>query len=122
MDNMKSMQQDVEDILRNQLDDPKDEEEFQELLDDVTTEGCASGVVSATIYYHDIACFFSVHKDAINKLLARSLVDSGCRSLSEMFGDNWDKMDPLALGDKNQNLLTWFAIEETARTLYVAKA
>jgi hypothetical protein len=33
---------------------------------------------------------------------------------SELFGDKWDKNDPLALDTQNQNLLAWFGFEEMA--------
>lgn len=40
--------------------------------------------------------------------------ESGVDSPEEIFGDKWDKEDPLALSTMNQNLLAWFAFEETA--------
>ena len=36
---------------------------------------------------------------------------------SELFGDKWDKEDPLAQDDYNQNLLAWFGFEETLRNI-----
>jgi hypothetical protein len=34
-----------------------------------------------------------------------------------LFGDKWDKTDPLARDSGNQNLLAWFGFEETARMI-----
>ena len=34
-----------------------------------------------------------------------------------IFGDKWDKEDPLAAEDFNQNLLAWFGFEETLRKI-----
>lgn len=115
---MELLRKDVEDMLRDQLEDPKDEKEFQMLLEDVTTEGCTSGIVSGMIYYTDTEPFYNLHKVAINDLLAQSLADMGAKSPVELFGeDKWDTDDPLALDTQNKNLLAWFAVEEIARTL-----
>ena len=117
-DTMEQMRKDIEDMLRGQLDDPKDDKAFQELLDDVTTEGCVSGIVSGMIYYTDTEKFYDLHKVAINDLLAQSLADMGAKSPAELFGeDKWDAADPLAMDTTNKNLLAWFAVEEIARTL-----
>ena len=37
--------------------------------------------------------------------------------MSELFGNKWDKEDPLGRDDYNQNLLAWFGFEETLRKL-----
>ena len=116
-DTMEQMRKDVEDMLRSQLDDPKDDKAFQELLDDVTIEGCVSGIVSGMIYYTDTEKFYDLHKVAINDLLAQSLADMGETSPAALFGEKWDAADPLAMDDQNRNLLAWFAVEEIARTL-----
>ena len=34
-----------------------------------------------------------------------------------LFGEKWDKEDPLAQDDFNQNLLAWFGFEETLRNI-----
>lgn len=38
-------------------------------------------------------------------------------SLPELFGDKWDKEDPLGNSDFNMNLLAWFGFEETMRNI-----
>ena len=42
---------------------------------------------------------------------------TGLYSPTELFGDKWDKEDPLAQDDFNQNLLAWFGFEETLRNI-----
>ena len=42
---------------------------------------------------------------------------TGLNAPSELFGDKWDKEDPLAQDDYNQNLLAWFGFEETLRNI-----
>ena len=64
------------------------------IFTDVLHYGCQSGVVGELIYYSDTV-----------------------RAPSELFGDKWDKEDPLAQDDYNQNLLAWFGFEETLRNI-----
>ena len=42
---------------------------------------------------------------------------TGLYAPSELFGDKWDKEDPLAQTTCNQNLLAWFGFEETLRNI-----
>ena len=58
------------------------------IFTDVLHNGCCSGVVSELIYYYDTVRFYK-----------------------------WDKEDPLAQDDFNQNLLAWFGFEETLRNI-----
>ena len=77
--------------------------------------GCVSGAVSDLIYYADTLAFFDKYKEEINTLLSDSISSFGMDSPVEMFGDRWDKEDSLILDTNNQNLLAWFAFEETLR-------
>ena len=38
--------------------------------------------------------------------------------MEEIFGDKFDKEDPLVLDITNKNLLAWFGFEETASQIY----
>ena len=91
-------------------------EDPQAFLSDVTEHGCQSGIVTDLIYYVDTVKFFKRYRKEINELLVESLDDTGL-SVSELFGDKWDKEDPLAQDTMNQNLLAWFGFEETAYRL-----
>jgi len=83
---------------------------------DLAYGGCASGMVSELIYYNDTTLFFKRHRAEINEMLKDILADTGLTA-DGLFGDKWDKDDPLALERFNQNLLAWFGFEEAARTI-----
>lgn len=86
-------------------------------VEDLHQGGCQSGLVSEMIYYSDTIKFYKKYADEINMLLSDTLAEMG-GSASELFGDKWDRLDPLALETNNQNLLAWFAFEETAFQLF----
>jgi hypothetical protein len=85
-------------------------------LKDVLYHGCVSGMVSGLIYYADTRKFFEDHKEEINTIL-QELINSTGLSIDELFGDKWDKEDPLCLDTYNQNLLAWVGYEETCRAI-----
>ena len=78
------------------------------IFTDVLHNGCCSGVVSELIYYYDTV---------LNEMLYNIMNETGLYAPSELFGDKWDKEDPLAQDDFNQNLLAWFGFEETLRNI-----
>ena len=86
-------------------------------LRDVAYGGCASGVVGKLIYYRDTAKFYRQHRAEISELLKETMQECGAKGPGEIFGKKWDNGDPLASEQFNQNLLAWFAFEETARRL-----
>ena len=73
-------------------------------------------MVNDLIYYRDTTMFYKRHKKDINALLCE-LIESTGFDISDLFGGDWDKEDPLALDDLNQNYLAWFGFEESARNL-----
>lgn len=99
------------DILTGELNDMSIEDSKQWIAD-FQQNGCVSGMVGALIYYSDTCNFYEENKQGINSLLYETLEDTGL-SMQEMFGDKFDKEDPLCIDDFNQNLLSWFAFEET---------
>ena len=94
-----------------------DYEEKRHIFTDVLDYGCQSGVVGELIYYCDTVRFYKQYKGEIDALLYKSMQETGLYSPSKLFGDKWDKEDPLANGDFNQNLLAWFGFEETLRKI-----
>ena len=82
---------------------------------DLMQGGCQSGIVGDLIYYHDTLKFYKEHQTDIGKLLAETLEGIGCGGPAELFGDKWEKEDPMAVYQLNQNLLAWFGFEEAAR-------
>ena len=75
-----------------------------DFIENILNCGCASGIVGELIYYCDTLKFYKKFQHEIIDLLNNLLRDCGC-STSELFGDKWDKEDPLALEENNQNLL-----------------
>jgi hypothetical protein len=84
-------------------------------LDDLLSHGCISGMVGSLIYYDDTIPFFEKHKEEINKMIFNWEDETGCNFLDTLRG--FDQADKLCLETTNQNLLTWFAFEETTRNL-----
>ena len=64
-----------------------------------------SGVVGELIYYSDTVRFYKQYRREINALLYELMDGTGLYAPSKLFGDKWDKEDPLAQDDINQNLL-----------------
>lgn len=89
----------------------------QLFLDDLMYGGCQSGMIPDLIYYHDTTRFFKLYRPDIQDLLIEAGTSIGATSPADLFGEKWDKSDPFAREDQNQNLLAWFAFEETARRL-----
>ena len=101
-------------------DEATDYESFEAYLSDLLSMGCISGMVGALIYYTDTTAFAARHAADINELLSNQLSMYGIDSPAELFGDKWDKEDNLCLDTNNQNLLAWFAFEETAREIGIS--
>ena len=87
------------------------------IFTDVLHNGCCSGVVSELIYYYETVRFYKQYRQEINEMLYNIMNETGLYAPSELFGDKWDKEDPLAQDDFNQNLLAWFGFEETLRNI-----
>ena len=67
------------------------------IFTDVLYYGCQSGTVGFLIYYSDTVAFYKKYKEEINELLYELMGDIGTNSMSELFGDKWDKEDPLCI-------------------------
>ena len=87
------------------------------IFTDVLYHGCQSGIVGELIYYSDTVRFYKQYRSEINELLYNMMNGTGLYAPSDLFGDKWDKEDPLAQDDYNQNLLAWFGFEETLRII-----
>lgn len=110
---MNGLQQYVKDYVLDRWDDYDDKRLiFQEVLE----HGCYSGIVSSLIYYSDTLKFFDTYREEIKVLLKDIMDEVGVGSPKELFGDKWDESDVF----QNQNLLAWFAFEETLRKFYEA--
>ena len=87
------------------------------IFTDVLYHGCQSGTVGFLIYYNQTTAYYNEHKEEINTLLYELMEGTGLYSPTDLFGNKWDKEDPLAIEDYNQNLLAWFGFEETMRII-----
>jgi len=85
------------------------------IFTDVLNYGCQSGMVGFLIWYSDTVRFYKQYKQEIDDLLYNLMYETGIYSLPELFGNKWDKEDPLGNSDFNMNLLAWFGFEETLR-------
>lgn len=99
------------------LDRWDDYDKKRHIFMDVLHFGCQSGTVGFLIYYCDTVRFYKQYQEEINELLSETMASMGIYDMSEIFGDRWDKEDPLARDDFNQNLLAWFGFEETLRNI-----
>ena len=95
----------------NNYDDKK------HIFTDVLYHGCQSGMVGFLIWYSDTVRFYKQYKSEIDEMLYELMSETGIYSLPELFGDKWDKEDPLGNSDFNMNLLAWFGFEETLRKI-----
>lgn len=119
-ENVKSLQGKnplIDYVLDYVLDRWDDYDDKTAIFSDVLEHGCQSGIVSSLIYYDDTTKFYDNHKAEINALLYDLMAETGIYNPSELFGDKWDREDPLALDVLNKNLLAWFAFEETLRQI-----
>ena len=107
------LETEVKDILISNMQAAYVEEFFEDLLQN----GCASGIVSEMIYYYDTTKFYERHKEEINKMLKELKAETGFDCLGDLFKD-FDNEDPLILEQNNQNILAWYAFEETAQKIY----
>ena len=87
------------------------------IFKDVLYHGCQSGMVGFLIYYSDTVRFYNQYRQEIDDLLYELMEETGLHSPVDLFGNKWDKEDPLGRNEYNQNLLAWFGFEETLRKL-----
>lgn len=106
------LMKDVIDYVLNEWDEYDDK---TNIVLDVLNNGCQSGFVGHLIYYSQTTAYYEEYKEEINELLYDTMDECGICVPSELFGDKWDKDDPLVLYQYNQNLLAWFGFEETMR-------
>ena len=99
------------------IDRWSDYDDKKGIFTDVLHYGCQSGIVGELIYYTDTVRFYKQYRQEINTLLYDIMNGTGLYSPTELFGDKWDKEDPLAQDICNQNLLAWFGFEETLRNI-----
>lgn|SRR5574344_371037 len=98
-------------------DDYDDVDNLIVSMEDLQKYGCISGMIGTLIYYDDTNDFFENYKEEINELLSE-VIDGTGLSTEELFGNKFDKTDPLILECSNRNLLAWFGFEEMSNSIY----
>ena len=96
---------------------PDYDDGYEGAFKDLFYGGCESGMVSDLIYYSDTVKFYKKHRREIHELLRETMEGTGAKSPADLFGDKWERDDPMADDTNNQNLLAWFGFEEAARIL-----
>lgn len=105
----------TKDVIDYILDEWDEYDDKKNIVTDVLDYGCQSGTVGHLVYYSQTTAYYKKHKTEINDLLYDAMDECGTHDPSQLFGDKWDKEDPLAIDVTNQNLLAWFGFEETMR-------
>ena len=121
LSNVRSLKRDASPLYKRVCNYVIDEwgnyEDKVNIFTDVLYYGCRTGVVGFLIWYTDTVRFYKQYKKEIDELLYEYMSDTGIYSLPELFGDRWDKEDPLGNSDFNMNMLAWFGFEETLRKI-----
>ena len=106
----------MNDYLSNIKDFVLNEEKEGLNLDDVIEHGCVSGIVGSLIYYSDTVKFYDSHQDEIWDLLEEQ---SQCYGYDNVlaFMASFNGAEHVGDLDQFKNLLAWWSVEETIRTL-----
>jgi hypothetical protein len=86
------------------------------VISDLLKHGCQSGIVSELIYYKDTCDFYEGYEEEIWDLLEEQADSFGIKNILEFIGKLNGAKDVHNL-EQFQNILAWFAYEETARLL-----
>ena len=102
-------------ILKDKVKDYKGD--YKTLFKDIMQGGLQSGIISELIYYRDTLAWYKKYRDEIMSMLKETMWELGANSPADVFGNKWDKNDPLGLDTNNQNLLAWYSFENTVYEL-----
>ena len=83
-------------VLNYIVDEWRNYDDKKNIFTDVLNYGCQSGMVGFLIYYTDTVRFYNQYKEEIDGLLYELMYETGLYAPSDLFGDKWDKEDPLA--------------------------
>ena len=98
-----TLKHEVAEIIMDQVEELDNDNEVLELVKEVVTYGCQSGVVSALITYSDTELFFDKHANEIFELVE----DAKQEGIIDM--NNFEL---------SKNNLAWFAFETIAQEIY----
>tara|TARA_Y100000034_G_C6845157_1_gene382780 strand:+ start:65 stop:502 length:438 start_codon:yes stop_codon:yes gene_type:complete len=92
----------------------KTDEEIKGFFDDLFKGGCQNGFISDLIYYKDTNKFFDDYEDEIETLISQNMEDFGIKTRPLFINSLNGSAENIT---QEKNLLSWFAFEETARSL-----
>ena len=98
-----TLKHDVAEIIMDQVEELDNNNEVLELVKEIITYGCQSGIVSALITYSDTEKFFDNHANEIFELI------------EDMRQEGIINMNNFELSKNN---LAWFAFETIAQEIY----
>ena len=90
------------------------DEEIKSFVGDLLQYGCQSGMINDLVYYSDTIKFYDTYEDDIEDLITNFMEDLGIESrplFIESLNGSAENMT------QEKNLLSWFAFEETAKSL-----
>lgn len=98
-----TLKHEVAEIIMDQVKELDNDNEVLELVGEIVTQGCQSGIVSALITYSDTEAFFDKHANEIFELVEEAK-EEGIINLNEFI--------------LCKNDLAWFAFEAIAQEIY----
>ena len=98
-----TLKHEVVEIIMDQVDELDNDNEVLEIVGEIVTHGCQSGIVSALITYSDTEKFFDNHSNEIFELV------------EDMKQEGMINMNNFELSKNN---LAWFAFETIAQEIY----
>ena len=121
MEIIKQIKKDLEDsyglkkyCLNYLVDIEGDYENLKDFFKDLFNSGCVSGMISDLIYYEDTTKFYNKFENDIEDLISEGMDSLGIETrplFIESLNGSAENMT------QEKNLLSWFAFEETAKSL-----
>jgi len=100
--------------VSNDLDDFDTIEDIKRYLEEVSTYGGQTGIISSLIYYKDTNNFYDRNEQEIEDLIQEYKEELGYKSRCEFMNSLNGQAEDLI---QEKNLLCWFAYEETAKKI-----
>ena len=98
-----TLKHEVVEIIMDQVEELDNDNEVLELVKEMVTYGCQSGIVASLVYYKDTEAFFDKHSNEIFELVE----DTKQEGIIDM--NNFEL---------SKNNLAWFAFETIAQEIY----
>lgn len=117
MEKLESAKTELEkDVRRIINENAEGYENMEGYVSNLLRHGCISGMVGELIYYKDTTAFYERHKYEIWELIIDMADDMGYKNPLEFLATLNGAKD-IGNADQFENLLAWFAFEETAKKL-----